>query len=425
MNLVKWMIFCVVYMTTTFAHAALEIEISGGGSQQVPIAVLPFGGAANVKENIAEIIAADLHRSGLFRVLETRGMANLPTKPDQLKYAEWIALQAQALSVGNVENAGGGKLKVSFHLMDALKQTQLAGMDYQISPNQARTTAHKIADIIYQKLTGQAGLFASRIAYITKTGKRYALQVADADGFNPQTVVSSNEPIISPVWSPDGGKLAYVSFEKKKPIIFVQSLISGSRAVLANYKGNNSAPAWSPDGSKLAIVLTYGANSQIYTIDASGGGLKQLTKSSAIDTEPAFSPDGNWVYFSSDRGGRPQIYKVSSEGGTPTRVTFEGGYNVSPRFSPDGKSLAYIRNEGGKFRVALHDLASGQVQLLTEGNQDESPSFAPNGRVILYATKVGGRGALAAVSSDGKVRQRLKDTTGGDVREPAWGPLAK
>lgn len=425
MSIMKWMFFCVVFLTTTAVNAALEIEISGGGSQQIPIAVVPFGGAASVKENISEIIAADLHRSGLFRVLETRGMANLPTKPDQIKYAEWAALQAQAVTVGNVESAGGGKIKVSFHLMDALKQTQLAGMDYQISPNQARTTAHKIADVIYQKLTGQSGLFASRIAYITKIGKRYALQVADADGYNPQTVVSSNEPIISPAWSPDGSKLAYVSFEKKKPIIFVQSLTSGSRAVLANYKGNNSAPAWSPDGSKLAIVLTYGANSQIYTIDASGGGLKQLTKSNAIDTEPTFSPDGNWIYFSSDRGGRPQIYKVAIDGGVPTRVTFQGNYNVSPRFSPDGKSLAYIRNDGGKFRVALHDMASGQVQLLTEGSQDESPSFAPNGRVILYATKAGGRGALAAVSSDGTVRQRLKESTGGDLREPAWGPLAK
>jgi TolB protein len=425
MNQIRWMFFCAIFFIANIANAALEIEISGGGTQQIPIAIVPFGGAGSTKENISEIIAADLHRSGLFRVLETRGMANLPTKTDQIKYAEWTALQAQAVTIGNVESVAGGKLKVSFHLMDALKQTQLAGMDYQISPNQARTTAHKIADIIYQKLTGQPGLFASRIAYITKSGKRYALQVADADGYNPQTVVSSNEPIISPVWSPDGNKLAYVSFEKKKPIIFVQSLTSGSRVVLANYKGNNSAPAWSPDGSKLAIVLTYGANSQIYTVDSTGGGLKQVTKSSSIDTEPTFSPDGSWIYFSSDRGGRPQIYKVSAEGGSPSRVTFEGGYNVSPRFSPDGKSLAYIRNDGGKFRVALQDLASGQVQLLSEGSQDESPSFAPNGRVILYATKVGGRGALAAVSSDGKVRQRLKESSGGDVREPAWGPLAK
>jgi TolB protein len=423
MNLFKWMFFCAAFLATSFANAALEIEISGGGAQQIPIAVVPFGGAANTKDNIAEIITADLSRSGLFRVLETRGMANLPTAPAQIKYAEWTALQAQAIAVGDVESIAGGRLKVSFHLMDALKQTQLAGMDYQITPGQARLTAHKIADIIYQKLTGQSGLFASRIAYITKVGKRYDLQVADADGASPQSVLKSPEPIISPAWSPDGSKLAYVSYEKKKPIIVVHTLASGQREIVANYKGNNSAPAWSPNGSKLAIVLTYGANSQIYTIDSNGGGLKQITKSNAIDTEPAFSPDGNWIYFSSDRGGRPQIYKVPADGGSPSRVTFEGAYNVSPRFSPDGKSLAYIRNDGGKFRVALQDLASGQVQLLSEGSQDESPSFSPNGRVILYATKVKGRGALAAVSSDGKVRQRLNDATGGDVREPAWGSL--
>ncbi len=424
MRLFRWVFFSAVFLATSIANAALEIEISGGGAQQIPMAIVPFGGAGSTKENISEIIAADLHRSGLFRILETRGMANLPTKSADIQYAQWTALQAQAIAVGNVESVAGGRLKVNFQLMDALKQTQLAGMDYQIAPSQTRATAHKIADIIYQKLTGQSGIFASRIAYITKTGKRYALQVADADGYSPQTVVSSNEPLISPVWSPDGTKLAYVSFEKKKPIIFVQSLTSGSREILANYKGNNSAPAWSPDGSKLAIVLTYGANSQIYTISSSGGNLKQITKSSAIDTEPTFSPDGSQIYFSSDRGGRPQIYKVSADGGSPSRVTFEGAYNVSPRFSPDGKSLAYIRNDGGKFRVALQDLASGQVQLLSEGAQDESPSFAPNGRVILYATKVRGRGALAAVSNDGKVRQRLNDATGGDVREPAWGPLA-
>lgn len=422
MNIIRWVFFSVVFLTISTANAALEIEISGGGAQQIPIAIVPFGGV-KTKDNIGEIVAADLHRSGLFRVLETRGMANLPISPAQIKYPEWVALQAQAIVVGNVESVAGGRLKVSFHLMDALKQTQLAGMDYQIGASQTRTTAHKIADIIYQKLTGQSGIFASRIAYITKSGKRFALQVADTDGHNPQTVVSSNEPLISPAWSPDGSKLAYVSFEKKKPIVYVQTLATGNRLVLANHKGNNSAPAWSPDGSKLAIVLTYAANSQIYTVDAKGGSLKQITKSSAIDTEPVFSPDGNWIYFSSDRGGKPQIYKVSAGGGSPNRVTFEGNYNVSPRISPDGKVLAYIRNDGGKFRVALQDMASGQVELLSEGSQDESPSFAPNGRVILYATKVRGRGALAAVSSDGKVRQRLNESSGGDVREPAWGPL--
>ncbi len=421
-NVFKLAIFSASLLAASSAQATLEIEISGGGAQQVPIAIVPFGGA-NTQGNISTIINADLKRSGMFRLLETGGVASHPTDISQIKYAEWAALQAQALVVGNVEALPGNRLKVTFQLADVLKQTQLVGMQYNIAPNQLRTTAHKIADAIYQKLTGESGIFASRIAYINKSKGRYALQVADADGENPLTMVSSNEPIISPAWSPDGSRIAYVSFEKKKPIIYIQTL-NGQRTTLANFKGNNSAPAWAPDGSRLAIVLTYGANSQVYTINADGSGLKQLTKSAAIDTEPTWSSDAKWIYFSSDRGGKPQIYKVSSAGGEPQRVTFEGAYNVSPRFSPDGKSLAMIRNDGGKFRVALQDLTSGQVQLLSEGSQDESPSFAPNGRVLLYATRVGGRGALAAVSADGRVKQRLSES-GGDIREPAWGPLIK
>lgn len=419
---ISYIIFLLGSSVASSASAALEIEISGGSAQQVPVAIVQFAQVANAnQDNISAIISADLRRSGLFRVLETGGVVNRPSDITQIKYAEWAALQAQAMAVGIVETLPGNRLKVSFQLADVLKQTQLTGMQYNIAPNQLRTTAHKISDVIYQKLTGETGIFASRIAYINKSGGRYALRIADADGENPVTMVSSKEPIISPAWSPDGSKIAYVSFEKKKPIIFVQSL-SGQRTVLANFKGNNSAPAWAPDGSKLAIVLTYGANSQVYTINADGSGLTQVTKSSAIDTEPTWSTDGKWIYFSSDRGGKPQIYKVSSVGGEPQRVTFEGAYNVSPRFSPDGKSLAMIRNDGGKFRVALQDLTSGQVQLLSEGSQDESPSFAPNGRVLLYATRAGGHGSLAAVSADGRVKQKLNES-GGDIREPAWGPL--
>lgn len=417
----KLALFLSILLIPLLATAALEIEISGGGAQQIPIAIVPFT-QTNNQQNISSIVGADLRRSGLFRVLETGGVANKPNDLAQIKYAEWAALQAQALVVGTVEALPGNRLKVTFKLADVLKQTQLVGMEYNIAPNQMRATAHKIADVIYQKLTGEGGIFASRIAYINKARGRYTLQVADADGENPQTVVSSNEPIISPTWSPDGTKIAYVSFEKKKPIIYIQSLTTGQRLTLANFKGNNSAPAWSPDGTKLAIVLTYAANSQLYTINADATGLKSLTKSSAIDTEPVWSPDAKWVYFSSDRGGNPQIYKVSAIGGEAKRVTFEGGYNLSPHFSPDGKSLAMIRNDGGKFRVALQDLATGQVQVLSEGAQDESPSFAPNGRVLLYATRTDGRGALAAVSADGRVRQRLSES-GGDVREPSWGPL--
>lgn len=423
MHTLRLAIFFVVLLVSPTTHAALEIEISGGSAQQLPVAVVPFAQVGNPLDNISNIIAADLKRSGMFRVLETGGVASRPADISQIKYAEWAALQVQAMAVGKVEVLAGNRLNVTFQLADVLKQTQLTGMQYNIAPNQLRTTAHKIADVIYQKLTGETGIFASRIAYINKVNGRYSLQVADADGENPLTMVSSKEPIISPVWSPDGSKIAYVSFEKKKPIIYVQSL-SGQRTVLASFKGNNSAPAWSPDGAKLAIVLTYAANSQVYTINADGTDLKPLTKSSAIDTEPTWSPDANWIYFSSDRGGKPQIYKVSSSGGEVQRVTFEGGYNLSPRISPDGKLLAMVRNDGGKFRVALQDLSSGQVQVLSDGSQDESPSFAPNGRVLLYATRVGGHGALAAVSADGRVKQRLSES-GGDIREPAWGPLIK
>lgn len=430
MNIIKQAILRLLVLlmmwVASIAHAALEIEISGGGAQQIPIAILPFAEPSGLpsKDRIHDIVIADLRRSGLFRVLETRGMANLPTTSAQIRYPEWVALQAQAMAVGRVESIEGGRFKVSFQLMDVLKQSQLLGMEYDFSPNQVRMTAHKIADDIYQKLTGEAGIFSTRIAYINKVGMRYTLQVADADGYHPQNVVSSNEPIISPAWAPDGSKIAYVSFEKKKPIVYVQSLSTGERKVIADYKGNNSAPAWSPDGSRLAIVLTHGANSQIYTVDANGGNLKQVMRSGSIDTEPAFSPDGRWIYFSSDRGGRPQIYRVPANGGDVSRVTFEGAYNVSPRFSTDGRFISYIRNDAGKFRVAMQDLTSGQVQLLSDGPQDESPSFSPNGRIILYATKVRGRGSLAAVSTDGRVRQRLSESSG-DVREPAWGPARK
>jgi len=415
-------LFLIAALTSTVAHAALEIEISGGSAQQIPIAIVPFGQATANQDKIADIIAADLRRSGLFRVLETSGVSSRPTEVSQVKYAEWAVLQAQAITVGNVTVLPGNRLKVTFGLADVLKQTQLVTMEYNIAPNQLRLTAHKIADVIYQKLTGEGPIFASRIAYINKTKNRYALQVADADGVNAQTVVSSSEPIISPAWSPDGTRIAYVSFEKKKPIIFVQSLTTGQRLTLANFKGNNSAPTWSPDGSKLAIVLSHSANSQLYTINADGTGLKQVTKSSAIDTEPNWSPDGKWIYFTSDRGGNPQIYKVSAFGGEAQRVTFQGGHNLSSHFSPDGKSLVMVRKDGAKYSIAMQDLASGQTQLLSDGGQDESPSFAPNGRVILYATRTGGRGALAAVSSDGRVKQRLSES-GGDIREPSWGPL--
>lgn len=405
-------------------RAELTLEVLGGAAQQIPIAVVPFSsqaGATQVtQDNISNVIGADLRLSGLFRVLETRGVSSQPHTLSEVKYSDWSAIQAQALTIGTLESLPGNRLKVSFRLLDVLKQNQLLAMEFNITPAQQRATAHRMADMIYEKLTGEKGVFATRITYVNKENGRYSLQVADADGFNPQTVVSSKEPLISPSWSPDGTKLAYVSFEKKKPVIFVQSLVSGQRIVLANFKGNNSAPAWSPDGTKLAIVLTYSANSQIYVINADGTGLQQVSFSNGIDTEPEWSPDGSSIYFTSNRGGGPQIYRMPALGGETKRVTFEGAYNVSPHVSTDGKLLTFIKQTPVGFKVAVQDLATGQVQTLSDTTQDESPSFAPNGRMILYATNVGGRGSLAAVSVDGRVKQRLKDT-GGDVREPSWG----
>lgn len=422
---IKFLLILCVINFSNLSYAALDIEISGGSAQQTPIAIVPFAQPAELGQvNIGQVVKQDLLRTGLFKMLETGGIANLPSDKQQINFPQWQALQAQALVVGKVVEQDGRQLKVIFTLVDVLKQSELLSMVYQIKPTQVRLTAHKIADEIYTKLTGESGMFASRIAYINKTKDRYSLQVADVDGADARTVAYSKEPIISPAWSPDGSKIAYVSFEKRKPIIYIQSLMTGNRTVLADFKGNNSAPAWSPDGSKLAIVLTYAANSQIYIINADGSGVKKLISSRGIDTEPVWSPNGNEIYFTSDRGGRPQIYKVSASGGSAARVTYEGAYNVSPRISPDGKYLAMIRNDGGRFRVAVQDLTNGQVQLLSEGSQDESASFAPNGRVLLYATRRAGKGALAAVSIDGSARQRLNES-GGDVREPAWGPLLK
>ncbi len=422
--LTKRLFLILFLLLPLMSNAELTVEVVGGAAQQIPIAIVPFASPAinNAvqQDNLTNVIGADLRLSGLFRVLETRGVANQPHILTEVKYGDWASVQAQALTIGSVESLPGNRLKISFRLLDVLKQNQLLAMEFNITPAQQRATAHRIADMIYEKLTGEKGVFATRITYVNKENGRYSLQVADADGFNAQTVVSSKEPLISPSWSPDGTKLAYVSFEKKKPVIFVQSLVSGQRIILANFKGNNSAPAWSPDGTKLAIVLTYSANSQIYVINADGTGLQQLSFSNGIDTEPEWSPDGSSIYFTSNRGGGPQIYRMPASGGDAKRVTFEGAYNVSPHVSNDGKLLTFIKQTSAGFKVAVQDLVSGQVQTLSETSQDESPSFAPNGRMILYATSLGGKGSLAAVSIDGRVKQRLKDS-GGDVREPSWG----
>jgi len=404
--------------------AQLSIEITGAGANRIPIAIAPFAGEAALPQGITAVMRADLERSGLFRALEVPPLLPQPSEASSVNYAEWKSRLADALVLGSVAARTDGRFEVRFRLYDVVKQASIGGVAYTMSRDQLRTTAHRIADYVYEKLTGEKGVFSTKIAYVVKRGARYELQVADADGANEQAMLVSNEPIISPAWSPNGKRIAYVSFQNKKPIVYVQDVEVPKQNVVANFKGSNSAPAWAPDGSKLAVALSRDGNSQIYLINPDGSNPRRLSSSGGIDTEPNFSSDGQWLYFTSDRGGSPQIYRMPAAGGEAQRVTFEGSYNVSPRVSPDGKSLAYIMRNGGKFQAALLDLNTRQVQVLTDSEFDESPSFAPNGRQILLATVIGGRGVLSAVSSDGRVKQRLT-LSAGDVREPAWGPLVQ
>ena len=403
------------------AWAQFRVEVSGVGLTQLPIALVPFRGEDAAPQKISAIIRADLERSGQFRSVDASGEAmDETTRPDM---SVWRQRTADALAGGSVTRLPDGRYDVRFRLWDVVKGQDLGGQGYVVPQADLRLAAHKIADYIYEKLTGEKGVFSTRLAYVTKAGNRYTLWVADSDGENAQAALGSPEPIISPTWSPTGAQLAYVSFESRKPVIYVHDVSTGRRRLLANFRGSNSAPAWSPDGRNLAVTLSRDGGSQIYLINASGGEPRRLTQSQSIDTEPVFSPDGASIYFVSDRGGAPQIYRMPASGGNAQRVTFNGSYNVSPTVSPDGRYLAYVSRTGG-YKLQVMELASGNVTAVTDTAEDENPSFAPNSRLIVYATRQGGREALMTTTVDGKIKARLAGRSG-DIREPSWGPFQK
>ncbi|MBL8472771.1 MAG: Tol-Pal system protein TolB [Rhodocyclaceae bacterium] len=422
-TLLRRLLASALFATALAAHAELSIEISGAGAKRIPIAVANFEGSGLLPSLVGGVVRADLDSSKLFTLIEP-GFAPLgPSAP--VNAADWKARGADALVAGGINTGSDpGRSEARVKLHDTVQGGELGGLAFLLAPSQARAAGHRISDFVYEKLLGERGVFSTRIAYIVKNGPQYELQIADADGQNAQVALRSREPIISPAWAPDGQRLAYVSFEQKKPVIYVHTLSTGQRQIVANFKGSNSAPGWAPDGRRLAIVLTKDGGSQLYTVNADGSGVQRIMSSRGIDTEPQYSPDGQYIYFTSDRGGAPQIYRVPSSGGDAQRLTYEGSYNVTPRVSPDGKTLAYISRNGGRFQLTVMDLEKRQTQTLTDSARDESPSFAPNGRIILYATEIGGHGVLASVSTDGRVKQRLS-VQAGDVREPAWGPYVQ
>ena len=391
------------------------------GLTQLPIALVPFRGEDAAPQKISAIVRADLERTGMFRVVDSSGQAMDETSRPDMSF--WRQRSADDLAGGSVSRLADGRWDARFRLWDVVRGQDLGGQGYVVPQADLRLAAHKIADYIYEKLTGEKGVFSTRLAYVTKSGGRYTLWVADSDGENAQAALSSPEPIISPAWSPNGTQLAYVSFESRKPVIYVHDVGTGRRRLLANFRGSNSAPAWSPDGRSLAVTLSRDGGSQLYVISASGGEPRRLTQSSSIDTEPVFSPDGASIYFVSDRGGAPQIYRMPASGGAAQRVTFNGSYNVSPTISPDGRWLAYISRTGG-FKLHVLELATGNVTPVTDTADDENPNFAPNSRLIVYATRQGGRDTLMTTTVDGKIKARLAGKDG-DIREPSWGPYQR
>lgn len=410
------------------ARADLEFDVDRGSTGAQPIAIVPFGANDGLLD-VAQVIESDLVRSGLFFALPRTDMLEKPIEPKQIDHRNWKAVNMDNIVIGSVKrDPGSDRVAVRFYLFDVLRGEQRLGFEMPAAePSQLRYTAHQIADLIFEKLVGYPGVFNTKIAYVASQGygldRKYALMISDWDGENPRTIATSREPLMSPQWAPDRKRLAYVGYERGRSSIYVHEVATGKVRKLVSEKGINGSPAWSPDGTKLAITLSYETNPDIYVVDVGTGAKRRLTQTEGIDTEASWSPDGQNIIFTSERGGPPQIYRMTADGGNVTRISFQGRQNLRASYSPDGKNIALVNLDDGRYRIALIDVASGSMRLLSDGRFDEGPSFAPNGATVIYATQ-GSKGAeLATVSIDGRVRQRLRQT--GDVREPAWSPLQR
>ena len=424
MNNFFLMLTCTLGLALTnlgAAHSEVRVEVSGVGLTQIPIAISLFRGQESAPQKPAQIVAADLDRSGQFKTFDPNVLLDETSRPDFNIMRE---KNVDALVTGSIQKTADGRFDVRYRLWDVIKGQDLGGQSFLVVSSDLRLVSHRISDQIYEKLTGDKGVFSTRIAYVTKQANRHMLWVADADGENAQAALTSPEPIISPRWAPNGTDLAYVSFESRKPVVYVHDVATGKRRIVANFKGSNSAPAWSPDGQTLAVTLSRDGGSQIFTLSAKGGEPKRLTQSSGIDTEPVFTHDGSAIYFVSDRGGSPQIYRTPANGGPVQRVTFSGNYNISPALSPDGRWLAYIARNGSQFKLQLMELATDKVYALTDSTLDERPSFAANSKLLMYASQFQGRESLMTTTLDGKIGVKLNVNTN-QIREPHWGPFLK
>ncbi|TDR57451.1 TolB protein [Halomonas ventosae] len=427
MNILKttWLAALLMLFTSLAQAADLTIEITRGSDRATPIAIVPFADGDDMPQDIAQIVSDDLERSGYFEPLERRAMFERPTSSEEVRYGDWRALDVRYLVAGRISREGD-QYRIEYELMDVSGESRMIAESVTAGRQGLRDAAHYISDQIFEEITDIRGAFSTRIAYVTSSGvgddTQYALHVADADGRNSQQILSSDEPIMSPAWSPDGGKLAYVSFETERPAIYIQDIASGRRVRATSFEGLNSAPTWSPDGRRLAMALSKDGQPEIYVMDIGSRDVQRVTNNSSIDTEPAWSPDGRSLLFTSDRSGGPQIYRLDLGSGEEERLTFTGNYNARARFAPDGEAIFLIHRGNNGYQVARQDLESGRLVALSDTGQAESPSVAPNGTMVIFATQQGGNGVLGGVSADGRASFRLPAAQG-DVREPAWSPF--